>query len=418
MEEKELAKWSGLAREAIWLMGWAACIWLAWWLVSAINVFPILKWLIALAAPVAALAALCYVVTRFVAIVYHLSNRDAFNYWTMSAFGPISPSIPLIRDYPFLIVRNGQVEKKDRATTLYNLGGPGTVVVFSDSAVVLECNGLQTRIEGPCVKFMRPFELVREMVDLRPHVRQVPAKVVTKDGILIEADVQASFQLMMDPDHHPTDKSPYSPLKQELRKAALVQTNFNKERVMNWADRVNGNLDSALRSIVSDYAFDDLFDVSPDGAAADARRAILERLRAELTGAARNFGANLLDVRLSAFRIPSDSLNKKVQEQRVDSWKAGREGQAQATLAGGEARAMEQHAQVEREARERMVREIVACLKRSELDPQATNDLVALRLVETLDKIRTSSEAGIFIPRETADTLETLRSMLNPSQEN
>lgn len=367
---------------------------------GAIFSSPLALILIMLVPPIISPLLVAYAATRFVATVHNLPTREALNYWTLAVFGPPIP----FKDYETLTVQHGEIEKKDRNLLVYRLGGPGILVVFSDSAVVLEYDGCLTRIAGPHVGFLRPFEQVRETIDLRPQVREVVAKVVTKDGFMVEADVRLTFQIEMDPNAPVTDQVPYTPDPDALKRAMLGQTNFNKERVMNWADRVAGNIDSTLRGIVSDYTLDELF-TDPN-----IRSTIQTEMRNRLTRIAHNFGARPLDLQLSAFRLSHQELNLRVQDQRVEVWKAGREGQAAVERARGDAEALALRAQAELEVRKMMLQELTNCLK--PVDPTVTRRLIALRMVETLEKMSTSPESGIFIPRETAETLEKLRELL------
>lgn len=379
----------------IWLL--AITLWLSH---GAIFDKPLAIILIMLLPPLISSFLVSYMATRFVATVHNLPIREALNYWTLAAFGPPIP----FKDYESLIVQHGEIDKKDRNLLVYRLGGPGILVAFSDSAVVLEHDGRLTRIVGPHVGFLQPFEQVRETIDLRPQVREVVAKVMTKDGFMVEADAKLTFQIEMDPNAPVTDQVPYTPDPDALKRATLGQTNFNKERVMNWADRVAGNIDSTLRGIVSDYTLDELF-TDPN-----IRSTIQTEMHNRLSRIAHNFGARPLDLQLSAFRLARQELNLKVQDQRVEVWKASRAGQALIEQAKGEAQAWAVRAQAELEVRKTMLQELTACLKA--VDPTVTRRLIALRMVETLEKMSSSPESGIFIPRETAETLEKLRDLL------
>jgi len=110
----------------------------------------------------------------------------------------------------YLLIREGQIVPRYRASSLAKMGGPGYLIIYADSAVVLERQGRFTRVLGPGYFFLMPFETVRRVVDLRPQTRSMQVKAVTKEGIPIQVDMELEFQLRQRVNLPPKVKKPPS----------------------------------------------------------------------------------------------------------------------------------------------------------------------------------------------------------------
>ena len=76
------------------------------------------------------------------------------------------------------------------------IGGPATLIVYANSAVVLEQAGRLTRIfRGPETLKLKPFERVWDVLDLRPQSWPFEVNARTKDGIPIKYEANVQFQL-------------------------------------------------------------------------------------------------------------------------------------------------------------------------------------------------------------------------------
>ncbi|MBI4768893.1 MAG: hypothetical protein HY784_00400, partial [Chloroflexi bacterium] len=101
------------------------------------------------------------------------------------------------KDYPTATGGAGGFDEKDRDGPLARIGGPGFVTVASGHAAVLERLGAPSGVAAAGRYFMRRFEILRDVVDLRDQFRtraEVPA--LTRDGIEVKIkDVQVSFRV-------------------------------------------------------------------------------------------------------------------------------------------------------------------------------------------------------------------------------
>ena len=91
-----------------------------------------------------------------------------------------------------VVVRQGRKDESNRA--LAKIGGPGHLAVLGDSAALLERAGAFNRVLGPGYYLLERFEVVRGAVDLRPYIKKVLAKAITKDGIPVQSEIEVEFQ--------------------------------------------------------------------------------------------------------------------------------------------------------------------------------------------------------------------------------
>jgi regulator of protease activity HflC (stomatin/prohibitin superfamily) len=393
------------------------------------------RWLIGMVPGVLALVAILGISAALLRHVYSIRNRNsAWGHAWLLLFGRAPFSIldelihlvqrflgrgksdsgaMLVTPYPFLIVEEAQIRESQKDTLLARLGGPGNVIIFNDSAVFLEQFGRFTRVAGPGGVFLRRFERIREVLDLRPQERSEIAKATTKDGILVQAKVQVRFQLARPPE------GPFPPKPGVLDpaykwawtqagqcQAHLAIPELDVDRVNHWSERVMGNVSSTMRAIVDDYRLDELLEpYDPDR---DPRREIAERLHTSLDTAARNFGAEVLEVRMEALKPTLEEVEKK----RVAAWRATWKSLARRERAEGEAEAIRERGL----ARAYAQMEIILALTQEfqelvEHDMTLSAEFVALRFIEALRQMWTEQRVAV-VPSEAIRTLERLHYMV------
>ncbi len=150
-------------------------------------------WVLAFVFPVlmAGLLAL-HLGASYLADLFELESPGiAYRYLLGSVFG---------LSYPVLTIDRGQMESLDQSNPLLRIGGPGYLNLHLGFAAVFETIDGQPRIYGPTrdhsAFFIRGFERVRAVIDLRDQLRQLDeVRTVTKDGIVVYArDVQIVFR--------------------------------------------------------------------------------------------------------------------------------------------------------------------------------------------------------------------------------
>jgi hypothetical protein len=366
---------------------------------------------------VLALAGVLVANGAFVRDVYDLANlQEGLQYAWRLLFGNAPISIfqllgvaPREIAYPFIIVKEGGIDERHEDSLLARLGGPGTVTIFNDSAVVLERFGRFVRVAGPGGIFLERFERIREVLDLRPQERTETATAITKDGLHVRSKVQVRFQLAR-PSAQITPSSPnvpYPVYKWALIRAAQCHARWmhmddHRERQFRWPERVMGNVGSSLRAIVADYRLDELLE--PYEIDRDPRQEISRKLHQQLNASARNFGAEVLDIRMTAL----EPVRAEIKEERIASWQAPRRHDAQTEIAKGEAKTIRDLG----EARAYAHREIVNDLARAfqeipEQNADVAADFVVMRFINTLREIWKQPN-GAFVSSQALQTLQYL----------
>jgi len=330
-----------------------------------------------------------------------------------SILGLLPPSVAAVAPYPGLIVQEGQIGEKHRDTLLARLGGPGNVVIFNDSAVILERFGRFIRVAGPGAVFLRRFERVREVLDLRPQERSEVAIALTRDGIPVQTEVQVRFQLARPPvNTSPPASSTLRPVYRWAWTRAgqchfrLINLDTGQQRENHWPEQVMGSVGSTMQAIIASYRLDELLEpYEPDR---DPRREITERLQHELDAAARDFGARVLEVRMGAL----EPTLAEVARQRMATWQAVWKSEARKEKARGEAEAIREQGL----ARAYAQMEIILALTRGfqevvEHDMALSAEFVALRFIEALRQAWTRP-GGTFISSEALSMLDYLQRLV------
>jgi hypothetical protein len=341
------------------------------------------------------LIAMLSVSAAFVRDVYDISNwYSALSHVWMLLFGRVpfslfdlpqralerllsvlglSPSAPrLVVPYPSLIVQKGQIGEEYEDTPLARLGGPGNAIVFDDSAVILERFGRFIRVAGPGAVFLRRFA--------RPSASLFPPAPGTPGPVYKWAWTQAG-----------------------QCHAWLIDLDTGRQRENHWSEQVMGNVGSTMRAIIANYRLDELLEpYEPDR---DPRREIAQRLHRGLDAATRDFGAQVLEVRMGTL----EPTLEEVARQRMATWQAIWKSEARKEKARGEAEAIRERGL----ARAYAQMEIIIALTREfqevvEQDTTLSAEFIALRFIEALRQVWIRP-GGTLIPFEALRTLDYLQ---------
>ncbi|MCL4298569.1 MAG: SPFH/Band 7/PHB domain protein [Anaerolineae bacterium] len=343
----------------------------------------------------------------FVKMVYSLDSWGAgFRFTVLCLFGRPWPF-----PYPFAVISEGKVRDTDQRKFIANrqLGGPGKIIIQNDSAVVLERYGRISRVEGPGLVFLDRSERIREILDLRPQVRTIPAaRAYTKDGIAVDTEISVRFQIRCG---SPCLEKPYPASKAALEQAARAEARRIADSGLpgrfDWKGRVMGNVDSTLREIVAGKSLDQLFE--PADLNKDPRQEIGQEMLDRLRQQSASFGVHVLDVMLGPFKPVDPSIERQMRA----AWQSGRNAEDRVEEAHGQAQTMlaretaYAYAQLEMMlAIDRGFQKLVNQDKR--LPPY----FVALRFLKTIQEIAVNPGVGPFLPLETIKSLEFLNNLL------
>jgi regulator of protease activity HflC (stomatin/prohibitin superfamily) len=353
---------------------------------------------------------LLYILTKFMGTLYKLGDlRQTFEYVFLSVFGP------LFFRYPFVFVQEGKVESRSQRLPQGNPDGPGgpcLFIVFNDNAIVLERAGRRIGVVGPTVYTARRFEKIYQVLDLRPQTRNVTATLITRDGIPVKAKIGATFRIRWRGE--PTAKWPYPADPDALLQAAASQGVYQLgqgKEVRTWADRVGGNLDVVLRSIIARYRLDELLE--PHDPGIRPRSDLMRNLTEALRNMAAGFGAEILEVRLEPLEFDTDL---PIKQQWMDTWRALWEGQVRVREAQAEASAIRMREMAHAYAQLEMIAAITREFQATPDTKSIPIDLIVLRFVEVISRMAANPESAIFLPHEALQTLEGVRKMLDEAR--
>lgn len=346
---------------------------------------------------------------------------------------------------PPVIVKEGRVAVG--ANSLYHrVGGRTLLIVYNDSAAVLEKGGRLTRVVGgPYFGFLERFERIWEVVDLRPQRWVLTDNGMTKEGIPISCEADITFKIddrFVDEEGNvqirlptaaqtelPTDTA----IAEELQKAGIdkplpyteeavfnaatslwvrIKQPEHKEQLRKWTGRVViGEVEGTLRNILARYRLDWLMR-PPQPGQKHPREEIREQLERKLHEAlpvGNRLGARILNVDLGKIDVKDD----RISTQWVEAWRAGWEQRAVESQAEGEAKiARLNAAQVQAQAE--MVLTLTEVIRPLVTDSKALSSYaMALCLIETLQWMAYDPYRRVFLPPEIMRTLDEMKKMLD-----
>ncbi len=218
--------------------------------------------------------------SRFLQALHGLANlKEAGDYLRTSLFGwvvgpgPFAAKLSttlaienvfgeLIKSKPFIIVTGGQILGGEHQP-LVRIGGPASLIVHNDSAVLLERAGRLTRVVGPSFGPLRRFEKIRAIVDLRPRWYPFTVSGQSREGIPVKWPINVHFQINDEGKgrHEAKADTPYAYSEEALFKATTDYwvREFERTDHQDWRDRlIMGEAEGTLRNIMADLTLDQL----------------------------------------------------------------------------------------------------------------------------------------------------------------
>jgi regulator of protease activity HflC (stomatin/prohibitin superfamily) len=320
--------------------------------------------------PILGILAALWVGARFVCDLFELEDYGlGRDYLAASLFGA---------NYPKLSITSVDAPAQAANNPLIRIGGPGFVYIGVGLAALCEKVGGPADVLGTGQHFLRRFETLREVFDLRDQLRTVPElKAMTKDGILVTVrDLSMSFRVRTGNYRPRTEVDPY-PFSISAVRRATYERVCGLNGPTPWVDMVAGAVAGQVRSMIARRRLDDL--IGPN--AADARAEMLADFN---TPAARRkfagMGADILWVSLGHFENPH-----AVAAQRIRTWQADWQRLAKVTAA----EAQGERLRMEEEVRGEAVKQLIESIDRStrfNIDSgMSTADQFFVLLAETLE---------------------------------
>jgi regulator of protease activity HflC (stomatin/prohibitin superfamily) len=257
--------------------------------------------------------------------------------------------------YPAINIRGNGFEQAEKEWGMGNrrtemdtnpipkIGGPGYVNVSPGSVALFEHVGGPSKVAGAGWHFIRRFETLREVVDLRDQFRErAEVKAVTKDGIEVTVqNVQVSFRVRTS--NRPRTQKEAFPFSISAVKRIAYGKTVSAKGPSNWADSVPNAVVGTIRNYISRNLLDDLIsrrEGEPGKDDQDPRTKIKALFNHKDTRKRfADMGVELLWVSLGHIKTPQD-----VMDERINAWGATWKGESLKQQAEGDAhklRAME-----------------------------------------------------------------------------
>lgn len=323
----------------------------------------------------------------------HTVNRLLFG---LSSFGP------------WLRVAGG-IAEGDENHTLKRVGGPGHLVVYNDSAILLQKGGEFSRVVGKGFPRLEPFESIYETVDLRPNRWVYSVSAMSKEGIPITCEADISYQIDNE-GVSPTEEMPFPVSEQKIFQAATCTWIREADRsadtrTMDWAGRVIiSETEGNLRTILSRYPLDQLIGFT-SMERDNPREEIRQELEWRLRSAVPKLGAQILSVELGDIKVQD-----RITQQWIDAWRAEWNRWATERKAIGEAAQAEQLENAKTRAQVMMLTSIAEAFRTLPEEEQAvTSRLILTRLFMVLSRAPTDPLTRINLPKEAIDTIKLLK---------
>lgn len=298
-----------------------------------------------LLAPALTIMAFYYGIWRASTILKNWYESDAdFAYDVVLShiFGTAEPLLKASHGNLELISSNpvsDEVEPLENYFRMVNLGIPSLLTLDADTAVLTELNGKPHGVYYEAGKHqLMPFEKIREIFDLRDRTASFDgADALTLDGIRIELKGMAGFRIsrlseeMSVEDPYPVDPDA---LFKVAYKRSVGQSGGRPAKL---DVVVAGMVKSAVRDVVANYRFSQLFERTLENedakALADLGKEVVERA---------NKSANALGLTIRFVGLDWQGIPDDVLAQARANWKRTREQEIEQHLSKIEAEIFEE----------------------------------------------------------------------------
>ncbi len=389
---------------------------------------------------IVALIAIPLLASHFIHNLYNTENlKEAHGFLHQNVFG-------MTELQPIMIVKQGDIFV-GKGSLYDRIGGRGLFIVYNDSAVVIEKGGRLVRVQGPSLSFLKRFERVWEVVDLRVQRWPFTVSGMTKEGIPVECVADITFKIddrYLDEHENVQVKQPVKSrepevtdkeIAAELAKAGIgeplpydeeavfkaatgiwvrIRQQDHPEQLRKWTGRVIiGQLEGDLRTILANYRLDWLLKPYPEGSQ-HPREEIRELLEHKLQNSfppGNAVGARILRVDLGEIKV-KDEVKDDIARQWVEAWQAGWEQRTAESKAEGEAAMIWlEAAQVQAQA-EMVITLAEAIRPLVNSEGEFSSYTLAMRFIETLRWMSYNPWTRNFLPPEAMRSLNELEKLL------
>lgn len=287
------------------------------------------------------------------------------------------------------VVREGRILPGPDGKPRDKVSGEGVIFVDSTSVVRIATDVQPIQLAGPGVHFLRQFQKIDAIVDLRTQLRSREIEAQTRDGIWVKFKMNARFQIdkvkLLLGDSGPPKRTGAAPF---AWAQGPIWTALDRTRAGNddhpwvrWDDVVLNEAEKRIQTIIAEYTFDQL--TEPRDPRRHPRDDIQKRLIDEVRRATANTGIRLLSIKVNQF-VPKDG---EVLKQWVDAWKADWVRRIHVIEAEGHAERYRLIELARAQGQMELVMRITQALEVSQQLGTENAEQVALRLLEVVERL-------------------------------
>lgn len=161
-------------------------------------------------------------------------------------------------NYPYYVMNDRRLEKRvDGSPYRSFFCGPGIILTDCDHLAVIT-NGSNIKIpDEPGLTFTNRFEVIQQVIDLRPQLKGFPVDTRTQDGIPLRVLTFVPFHIHWG-GKKPTLGEPFPFQKRAVFQAVTGEVVEQQDRKHNWDDLVEIHATRIVQDILPRYKFDDL----------------------------------------------------------------------------------------------------------------------------------------------------------------
>jgi regulator of protease activity HflC (stomatin/prohibitin superfamily) len=276
---------------------------------------------------------------------------------------------------------------------------------------VTELNGRFFRLIPSGKQKLGRFEYLHSLIDLRPqerHIVEIP--LVTRDGIELTADVTLLFRIDSGGPVPTRDNPfPYSP--EAVRLAAYAELVRGDGGNFTWQDVPVNATRGILAGLVAKYRLDEL--IHPDGRS-EPHTILNQELTSKLRGPLADTGLELTRAHIGRLEMPLAAS-----QQYIDRWRAELDTRIRISMAEGEANSLAEMDIARAEAEVIMVQAILEGLYNARRDGGVgtMREVIALRMVEALEKMAVQSQSLQPLPAHLLPQLLDWQQTLSPERQ-
>ena len=298
----------------------------------------------------------------------------------------------------------------------------GVGFVDSHYCLALVRGANYSRAAGPGFVKLNPGEMIRHVIDLRPHIRIVPVKATTKDGILVDTKLTVVFRVRQNPGEwldsngEPDSRYVFPYARDAIFRISFASGIRESEAEVFWTERIAPTAAAILVTSLANTTLDELYQTGDPNAAplerltAEVRNTLIDHIRA-IFGHTREED-NPLNIIGLAVEPPIPPFD--VDKQRIQNWQTNWQRRIFLQKAAGDAEAIRHlkmaRARVQLELIENIINNIDLMRRNTDLD---LAEIVTLRVLETLEQSAKSNiNQDMLIPNRIMNTMAQIKDVL------